>query len=206
MFEEDQLSAHEDEPKRPRSGSAHEAASYNHNYDAPVAANPQSLERAELDNQAAYQRRNYGYEFDHQTDGDQFGATIYESLAEMDSTQFQNSVSADTLDYEDNGYTKSPTSMDNSDRKAMMMSMSNNTHNYSYKIPAQGGSNPAKATFPSQLLVNKQSQSSLRNIPDNMGGGRRVSETSQEGATMRFMSPPPSADIASRRKIGRAHV
>ncbi|KFY72441.1 hypothetical protein V499_07400 [Pseudogymnoascus sp. VKM F-103] len=201
MFEEEQA-ASEDEPKRPRSGSAHKKASYNQKYEAPVVASSQSLEHAELDNQAAYQRRNYGFEFDHQADGDQFGATIYESLGELDHTQFQNTASSNIIKYEDNGYTTSPTAMENLERKAMMMSMPN-AHNYSYKIPAQGSSNPAQATFPSQLLVGKHSQSSLRTIPDDRGDSRRPSETSQEGATMRFMSPPPSADIASRRSKRR---
>ena len=198
MFEEDEQPASEDEPKRPRSDSSHEAASYNHKYDAPVAASTQSIEHSELDNQAAYQQRSYGFEFDHHAHGDQFGGTIYESLAEMDHTQFQNS--GNIIDYEDNGFTTSPTSME--DRKAMMMSMSNAARNYSYKIPAQGNSNPSKATFPSQL-VGKQSQGSLRTIPDDRADSRRPSETSQEGATMRFMSPPPSADIASRRSKRR---
>ncbi|KFY50998.1 hypothetical protein V496_09015 [Pseudogymnoascus sp. VKM F-4515 (FW-2607)] len=201
MFEEEQKPASEDEPKRPRSGSAQETASYNQKYEAPVASSSQSLEHAELDNQAAYQQHHYNFEFDHQSDGDQFGATIYESLGEMDHTQFQGS--ANSIDYEDNGFTTSPTSMENLDRKPMMMSMPNAAPNYSRKFPAQGSSNPSKATFPSQLLAGKQSQGSLRTIPDDMGDGRRASETSQEGATMRFMSPPPSADIASRRSKRR---
>ncbi|KFY42531.1 hypothetical protein V494_02376 [Pseudogymnoascus sp. VKM F-4513 (FW-928)] len=202
MFEEDQQPAPEDEPTRPRGNSTQRKASYNQEYDAPVAATAHSVEHAELDNQASYQQRNYGFEFDNQGDGDQFGATIYESLGELDHTQYQHPVPTNILEYEDNGFTTSPTSMENLDRKAMMMSMSN-THNYSYKLPVQGSSNPAKATFPSQLLVGKHSQGSLRNIPGDIGEARRASETSQDGATMRFMSPPPSADIASRRSKRR---
>ncbi|KFX87327.1 hypothetical protein O988_09429 [Pseudogymnoascus sp. VKM F-3808] len=202
MFEEEQP-ASEEESKQTRSDSTHESDSYNHKYDAPAAASSQSLDHAELDNQAAYQRRNYNFEFNHQTDADQFDNTIYESLGEIDHTQFQNTVSANIIDYKDNGYTTSPTSMENFDRKTTMMPIPNSHHNYSYKIPAQASSNPTKATFPSQMLAGKQSQGSLRTIPDDMIEARRGSETAQDGATMRFMSPPPSADIASRRSKRR---
>lgn len=200
MFEEEQQAASEDEPKRGRGNSTTKKTSYKQEYDSPAAANSQSHEHAEVDNQDRYhQQRHYDFEFGHQTGGDQFGATIYESMAEMDHAQFQNPATANVLAYEDNGFAASPTSVENLDRKPMMMSKAN-THNYSYKLPAQGSSNP---TFPSQLLAGKQSQGSLRTIPDDMNESRRASETSQEGATMRFMSPPPSADIASRRSKRR---
>lgn len=135
IFEEEQQFTSEDQSKRPRSGSTHAAASYDLKYEASVAANSHSLQRAELNSQTVYQRGNYDFEFDCHTDWGQFGATIYESMAEMDHSQFPNSVSANMADYDCHVFTTATSVMENLDRQATVMSMSRELQTYKSYFP-----------------------------------------------------------------------
>lgn len=170
-------------------------------YEDPAAASIQSLQRTELESQAAYERGDFDYEFVNQVEEDQFGSPLYNDLSSMDHTPFPASVSANMVDYEGHAFATTQSAMDTLDRQATMIPMPI-SQNFSFMSP-QRSSHATLDTFPSQLLADGQAHGGFDTIPNELSDIPRITEPSSEDAAMRFMSPPPSIDIASRRSKRR---
>jgi hypothetical protein len=205
MFEDEQQPISDEQSSRSIMNSPAPADPCNPKYDDPAAASMQSLQRTELEGQAAYERGDFDFELVDQAEEDEFGGPLYNGMRNIDRAQFpQSSVSANMVHYEGRAFATRHPAMDTLDLQTIMMPIST-SEDFSFELPSQASSDSTVATFPSQLLAEDQSQeiSIFHSVSNGINDVAEVAEPALEDSAMRFMSPRPPADIASRRSKRR---
>jgi len=187
-------------------------ASCNPQYDDPTAASISSLQRTIFEAEAAYKRGEFAQEFTEQPLASQFGGPLlYNDLA-TDRAPFPvSSTPAERFEVAENVFTTSDFSMDTLNSRPMLIQGSSGQEYGSFFPTSEDSDITAEGNtlrFPSQILGEVQGQSAfgsgLYHAPAFIHDEPQCAlRSSAENSGMRFKSPPPPADIASRRSKSR---
>lgn len=187
--------------------------SYHPRYDNPAAASINSLQRTLIEAEAAVKRGEFDIEFEEQQADHFVGSSPYDEFPSADRARFSETVPQNLGGFAfTNGIYSDGRFAEPLLTQPLNLQEPQQTQGFSSYITIPENSQAplpnSIPTFPSQLLGGQAGQEDLTPRPFQVQGFPEVKVESDlhsppAGTDLRFKSPPPPADLASRRSKPR---